>query len=68
MITDPASAIRHEVRQLVDLQIETFKQQSPLTSSQLLDYKLRSQRIQTLYTELDRIGPTKVGFKLAMAS
>jgi len=68
MLTDPASAIKHEVYQLVDLQIQTLKQPSALTSSQLQDYKLRSEKIRLLYRELDRIGRAKVGFKSGRAS
>ncbi len=56
MMTDPASTIRREVNQLVELQIQTFRQESPLTSSDLLDYGLRAGKIRTLYQELDRIG------------
>jgi hypothetical protein len=68
MVTDPASALKQEVHQLVDLQIQTLKQQSALTSTQLLDYKLRSERIRQLYGELDRIGRAKIGFGLERAS
>ena len=60
MITDTVSAIMREVLQLIDLQIETLKQTSPLDSSQLNDYQARSQRIRKLYEELDRIGPTQL--------
>ena len=60
MITDTGSAIRREVLQLIDLQIETLKQTSPLDSSQLNDYQARSQRIRKLYEELDRIGLTQL--------
>ena len=60
MITNPASAIKREVLQLIDLQIETLKQTSPLDSSQLNDYQARSQRIRKLYEELDRIGLTQL--------
>ena len=56
VITDPASAIKREVLQLIDLQIEALRQESSLDSSQLLDYQTRSARIRTLYSELDRIG------------
>jgi len=59
MITDPASAIKREVLQLIDLQIETFKQQSPLAPSQLQDFRARCDEIQSLYAELDRIGRAK---------
>ncbi len=68
MITDPASAIKREVLQLVDLQIETLRQESSLNSSQLLNYQSRSERIRALYGELDRIGRNRVEFKFAKAS
>ena len=55
MMTDPASAIRREVNQLVGLQIETFKQESSLTQSQLREYHDRSDVITRLYGELDAI-------------
>jgi hypothetical protein len=65
MIMDPASALKREVHQLVDLQIKTLRQESSLGSSQLLDYQARSQKIRVLYQELDRIGRTSVHLKLA---
>jgi len=68
MITDRASAIQYEVDQLIDLQIMTMKQESPLTSAQLLDYNLRFARIQELYRELDRINRTKLAMKFANVS
>jgi hypothetical protein len=55
MITDPVSFIKREVLELIDLQIETLKQDSLLDSSQLQDYRVRSGRIRQLYAELDRI-------------
>jgi hypothetical protein len=56
MITDPASAIKREVFQLIDLQIATLRQQSSLDFSQLRDFRDRSKRLRELYEELDRIG------------
>jgi hypothetical protein len=35
MVTDPASGIRHEVQQLAQLQIDTLRLESTLTSSQV---------------------------------
>jgi hypothetical protein len=55
MITDPASGIKREVLQLIDLQIDSLKQDSSLDFFQLQDYQARSERIQQLYGELDRI-------------
>ena len=68
MLTDPAPDLKREVHQLVDLQIQTLKQQSALTSSQLHDYKQRSERIRLLYRELDRMGRAKIGLELDRAS
>jgi hypothetical protein len=68
MITDPASAIKREVLQLIDLQIEALRQQSSLDSPQLLDYHTRSARIRTLYAELDRIGRSRTEFGFARTS
>jgi hypothetical protein len=55
-MTTPASAIKDEVRLLIDVQIETFGQPAPLTSSQLLEFHHRCEMIGTLCQELDRIG------------
>jgi hypothetical protein len=55
MMTDPASAIKCEVHQLVDRQIETLRQPSGLTSTDLSDYRERSQKITTLYRKLDQM-------------
>ena len=62
---NPASAIKHEVDQLVDLQIETLRQKSSLTSAQLADYQIRSEKIRSLYGELDQIARTRVAHKFA---
>jgi hypothetical protein len=56
MITEPASAIKRDVLQLIDLQIATLRQESSLDSSQLKDFRARSKRLRELYGELDRIG------------
>jgi hypothetical protein len=68
MSTDQASAIQRKVHQLIDLQITTLSQKSPLTSAQLLEYHLRSERIQMLCRELDRINRTNLVIKYATAS
>jgi hypothetical protein len=68
MVTDPASGIRHEVQQLIQLQIDTLRLESSLTSSQLLEYHSRSQRITALYRELDHIRRDRVKFELRTAS
>ena len=55
MMTDPASAIKREVHQLVDRQIETLRKPSGLNTSDLSDYRERSEKIITLYRELDQM-------------
>jgi len=56
MMTTPASAIKDEVRVLIDLQIETFGQPTTLTPSQLHEFHDRSETIRVLCQELNRIG------------
>lgn len=51
----PASAIKDEVRVLIDVQIETFRQPASITSSQLRECHDRSEKIRILCQELDRI-------------
>ena len=60
MMTTPASAIRAEVRVLIDVQIETFGQPAPLTLSQLREFCSRSERLKMLCQELNRIGAMSV--------
>ncbi len=55
MMTHPASAIKREVRQLVDRQIATLRQPTSLTSSDLGEYHARSEKITTLYRKLDQM-------------
>jgi|SRR5580692_9680047 hypothetical protein len=55
MNTKAASAIRSEVQQLVELQIQPFRQESPLADVDLIDFRMRSERIRTLCWELDQI-------------
>jgi len=59
-MTTPASAIREEVSELIEDQIEVFGQPSRLTSSELLECHYRAERIKELGQELDRIGRTTV--------
>ena len=68
MVTDPASGIRHEVQQLIQLQIDTLRLESSLTSAQLWEYHSRSQRITALYRELDQIRRDPVKYELKAAS
>jgi hypothetical protein len=55
MMTDPATAIKHEVFQLIDQQIEMLRQEGCLTDSDLDQFRQRSGRISNLYQELDHI-------------
>jgi hypothetical protein len=60
MMTTPATAIKDEVRVLIDVQIETFGQPAPLTPSQLREFHDRSDAIRMLCQELNRIGARSV--------
>jgi len=60
MMTTPATAIKDEVRLLIDVQIETLGQPAPLTSSQLCEFHDRFEKIRTLCQELNRIGARSV--------
>jgi len=60
MMTTPATAIKDEVRKLIQAQIETLGQRSPLTSSELREYHGRAEKIKQLGQELDRIGTMAV--------
>jgi hypothetical protein len=55
MMTDPAFPIKNEVQRLVDVQIDTLRKPSSLTSFELNEYHSRSERITTLYEKLDLI-------------
>jgi hypothetical protein len=59
-MTTPASAIKDEVRLLIDVQIETFGQPASLTNAQLREYHFRSEKLRMLCQELDRIGTRSV--------
>jgi hypothetical protein len=56
MVTPPASAIKDELRVLIEVQVETFGQPAPLTSSELREFHDRSEKIKMLCEELNRIG------------
>jgi hypothetical protein len=60
MATTPASAIKNELRFQIDAQIETFGQQSRLTSSDLSEFQDRSEKIRMLCQELNRIDAKSV--------
>jgi hypothetical protein len=68
MMTDPATAIKHEVLQLVELQIETLRREGRLTDCDLEQYRARSGKISSLYQELDRIGRTRFDWQSERAS
>jgi hypothetical protein len=59
-MTTPASAIKDEVRALIDAQIETFGQPASLTPFQLREFHDRSETIRMLCQELNRIGTSSV--------
>lgn len=54
-MTDPASAIKGKVHQLADLQIQTLRQPSCLTTSDLVDFRVRSKKLTVLFHELDQM-------------
>jgi hypothetical protein len=60
MMTTPANAIREEVLQLMDVQVEAFRHPSRLTSAKLNECHYRAERIKQLGQELDRIGRAAV--------
>lgn len=59
-MTTPANAIRDEVRELIEVQIETFRQPARLTPSELSEFSYRAERIKKLGHELDRLGRTAI--------
>jgi len=54
-MTSPADAIKNEVRELIEVQIRIFGQQSQLDETQLQDHRRRCQRINWLCSELDKL-------------
>jgi hypothetical protein len=60
MMSTPATAIKDEVRVLIDAQIETFGQRAALTPSQLRECYDRSETIRMLCQELNQIGARSV--------
>ena len=68
MMTDPGTAIKREVLQLVDRQIETLRHEGRMTDSALVDYHTRSEKIIQLYREMDRMGRTRIELQAARAS
>jgi len=60
MMTTPANAIREEVWELIDDQIEAFGRPSRLTPSELSECHCRAERIKQLGQELDQISSTVI--------
>jgi hypothetical protein len=57
-MTTPATAIRNEILELIEVQIRTFGQPARLTPLELSECSYRAERIKRLGQELDRIGRT----------
>jgi len=55
-MTIPATAIKTEIRELIDLQTRVFGQSAPLTPFELEDCRCRAERIKSLGQQLDQIG------------
>jgi hypothetical protein len=56
----PSTAIRREVFQLIDQQIETLRRDGHLTETDSDQFRLRSGRISDLYQEHDRIVRSRI--------
>jgi hypothetical protein len=56
VMTSPATAIKTEIRELINLQIQVFGHPAPLTSFELEDCRRRAERIKSLGRELDQVG------------
>jgi len=54
-MTTPATTIKDEIRELIDIQIDAFGQPTPLTASELSECSYRSERIKLFGHELGRI-------------
>jgi hypothetical protein len=67
-MTDPAFAIKNEVQQLVDVQIDTLRKPALLTSSELDEYRSRSERITMLDRKLDLIVRKRFSFQSQTAA
>ena len=55
-MTSPATAIKTEIRELIDVQIQVFGQPSPLTPFDLEEFRRRAERIKSLGQKLDQVG------------
>jgi len=65
-MTDPAAAIRFEVSQLIQLQIDTLSEPTSLTPPLLSEYHRRAERLRQLYRELDQATTGKVIAELGL--
>lgn len=70
MMTDPATAIKRAVFQLIDQQIEILRREGHVTDSDLDQFRLRLGRIRDLYQEHDRVVRSRISSvpRLARAS
>jgi hypothetical protein len=68
MMTTPVHAIKDEIHQLIQFQIEAFTQPTSLNSFQLQEHHRRSEKIRTLGRELDQICTKRVVEQLKRAS
>ena len=59
-MTTLATAIKDEVRVLIDVQIETFGQASTVNIFSTREFHYRFEKISTLCQELNRIGARSV--------
>jgi len=59
-MTTPAHAIREEVWELIDDQIEAFGRPSGLTPSELTECHHRAERIKQLGQQLDQMSSTAI--------
>jgi hypothetical protein len=59
-MTTPAAAIKIEIRELIDLQVQVFGQRAPLTPFELEECGRRTERIKSLGRELDQLSITTI--------
>jgi hypothetical protein len=64
----PSHRIKREVFQLVELQIETLRQEGCLSDSALNEYHAQSEKITELYQEIDRVVRARVDWRSVRAS
>ena len=59
-MTDPASAIKRELDNLITQQIATLRRKAALTNEDLEEYHTRSVKLDILFRELDQSRPQPV--------